>query len=212
MKMIYEPMTFITDMILGLVALYFGLKISDVYWRSFQIFHSNLSYTFYFLALSAILGGIFHGFGPHYSEVLRNLLWKGTVISIGISSLFFLLAALVLTTPLKTYLVVRWIPVFATLFYVVIIWKNPDFSNVIKFYLPAMVLIFTLMIYTYFFLGQSGAGNMIIGLMIMFLGAVAWKSGFSLHTHFNHNDIYHVIITVAIWYLYRGGLMLKDFS
>jgi hypothetical protein len=31
-------------------------------------------------------------------------------------------------------------------------------------------------------------------------------SGFALHRHFNHNDLYHVIQIVALWLLHLGGV------
>jgi hypothetical protein len=30
------------------------------------------------------------------------------------------------------------------------------------------------------------------------------------HEHFNHNDSFHVVQMVAIYLLYRGGLLLRD--
>jgi hypothetical protein len=35
--------------------------------------------------------------------------------------------------------------------------------------------------------------------------ALVQRSGFALHRHFNHNDLYHVVQMLGTWLLYRGG-------
>ena len=41
-------------------------------------------------------------------------------------------------------------------------------------------------------------------------GAMVQASGFRLHEHFNHNDLYHVIQMVALVLLYRGAKRLQS--
>ncbi|MND00634.1 hypothetical protein D3C83_193220 [compost metagenome] len=40
--------------------------------------------------------------------------------------------------------------------------------------------------------------------------ALVQASGFALHEHFNHNDLYHLIQVGAMFALYRGARRLTD--
>jgi hypothetical protein len=40
---------------------------------------------------------------------------------------------------------------------------------------------------------------------VSILAAAVQASGLTLHRHFNHNDLYHVIQLAALWLLYRGA-------
>jgi hypothetical protein len=43
------------------------------------------------------------------------------------------------------------------------------------------------------------------GVAVSFVGAGVQMSGFGLHEHFNHNDLYHVIQMVGLWLFWRGA-------
>ena len=51
---------------------------------------------------------------------------------------------------------------------------------------------------------------MLAGVALSVLAGVVQASGFKLHEHFNHNDLYHVIQTVAVLLLYQGAKRLKS--
>ena len=52
---------------------------------------------------------------------------------------------------------------------------------------------------------RRAARWMLAGVAVSAIAAVVQQSGWSLHEHFNHNDLYHVIQGVAIWLLYRSA-------
>ena len=41
------------------------------------------------------------------------------------------------------------------------------------------------------------------------LGAIVQQSGISLHRHFNHNDLYHVVQIIGLYLLYRGVRLMQ---
>ena len=47
-------------------------------------------------------------------------------------------------------------------------------------------------------------GWMLAGVAVSVMGALVQASGFALHAHFNHNDLYHVIQIGAMFLFYRG--------
>jgi hypothetical protein len=44
------------------------------------------------------------------------------------------------------------------------------------------------------------------------LAAAVQASGFALHRHFNHNDLYHVVQIAAMVLFYTGARRLRDRS
>jgi len=47
-------------------------------------------------------------------------------------------------------------------------------------------------------------GWMLAGVAVSFLAGAVQASGFALHEHFNHNDLYHVVQIVAMLLFYAG--------
>jgi Family of unknown function (DUF6962) len=47
------------------------------------------------------------------------------------------------------------------------------------------------------------------GLIVTLLGVAIEQSGWGLYTHFNHNDLYHVVQMAGLYCLYRGALILE---
>lgn len=208
---IHEPMTFFTDLILAGVALYCGVRISQVYWQAYHLFHFHLSWAFYLTAVAALLGGLFHGFGPEFPEIVRNLTWKTVMISTGLAATLLLLASFSLVVPHKTYLILRLISIVAIVVYVGVIWKKSDFDLVAFFFASILAFVLLMMIYVWWQTKNPGAAKVVAGLLVSLAGAVAWKSRLSVHPHFNHNDLYHVIQAIGLWLMFRGGLLLNDY-
>lgn len=48
------------------------------------------------------------------------------------------------------------------------------------------------------------------GILVSAIGLLIQQSGWSLHEHFNHNDIYHLVQMLGIFCLYRGAECLHD--
>ena len=47
-------------------------------------------------------------------------------------------------------------------------------------------------------------------IAVSVLAALVQHFGVSPHPRFNHNDLYHVIQIIALWLLYRGGLLMTS--
>ncbi|MCK5330151.1 MAG: hypothetical protein KAK01_01995 [Candidatus Marinimicrobia bacterium] len=210
--LIYEPMTVITDLILAGMTAWFAWELGAWYWERLMNVHWHFSRAFWMLTLGALLAAISHGIGPHLSPGLKDAIWKLTTISIGFASFFLLMSSFHHVFPYDSVRLLRWIPVILLAGYLVIIWRDPRFINVIRFYAPTMIFVLLVMIYSYFANNGSGSGWLIAGILVSFAAAGVQMSGFTLHKHFNHNDIYHVIQMVGMYLLYRGSLLLNDFG
>ena len=104
------------------------------------------------------------------------------------------------------------IVLFAIQFAVFAIWMvgHDDFSYVILEYLPAMVFVLVVSVWRWLGHGWRGGPWAVAGILTSFVAAGVQASGFALHRHFNHNDLYHVIQMLGFYLIYRAGDKLPE--
>ena len=208
---ITEPTTMITDYLLGLFTLILAVRLSKInegQENSIRLWSGALAAS----AIAAFLGGTSHGFALHFSDFATTAIWKATVYSIGLASFFMLSGALfaAVANPLR-----RWLLGLVFLkFLVYAVWmiSHDEFKYVIFDYAPAMLAVVLLQLYAYLKWEHKSAVWLISGVLISFAAAGIQMSGFNIHQHFNHNDLFHVIQIGANYLLYRGASLLKDQS
>ncbi|MDA2933750.1 hypothetical protein MYX82_05350 [Acidobacteria bacterium AH-259-D05] len=207
---ITEPVTMLTDYTLGLLCLGLGWKLFRLAARRRQTSLALWARAFFATALSAFLGGTVHGFALILSENLILGMWKATLYLTGIASFFMLSAVIVASFPPTLS---RWGLGLATLklaAYLVWMFNHQDFRFVVYDYGSAMLLILAFQLFA-FYKKLAGAVWIVTGIVLSFVAAAIQQSGFSLHTHFNHNDLFHVVQMGAFYLLYRGGEVLNDY-
>lgn len=207
---ITEPMTMITDYLLAVWTLILAGKL----YRGFRR-HGQRSVAFWgaallFTSLASLAGGSYHGFQRHLSGLQLLMLWKVAVYSIGLASLCFLSgSALAFASGLwrKVLLLAA-----GAQFLVYAVWMaaHNDFLYVIFDYAPALVAVLILALLSLQGSNQKAAQWLIGGIAGSFAAAGAQQSGFALHQHFNHNDLYHILQMGAVYLLYRGARELRD--
>jgi len=207
---ITEPMTLITDYLLAGLVFYFGLRLLAAWRRTGQQSVYWWAVGFHASALAALAGGTYHGFTSYLRGLPAFLLWKLTVIAVGVAALF-LFAGVVLAAisglPKKCLLILAGLKF---LLYAMWMTSHDDFRYVIYDYAPALFGILLLAIYASLARRERFAPWLIGGVLVSFAAAGIQASGLALHEHFNHNDLYHVVQMGAFWMLYRGGLLLRD--
>jgi hypothetical protein len=204
---ITEPVTVLTDYILAIETLILGWLLKRQADRDREIPIKFWAIAFFVIALAAITGGTCHGFAKHLSGSVYNFLWKITLYAVGASTLFMLSAAAHATltgTARRILIILAWVQFCA---FIILIARTSDFKYVIYDYVPAMILILALCVYRW---SSQFSPWMIAGIFVSFTAAGIQLSGFTVHKHFNHNDLYHVIQMVAMYLLYRGGRLLKS--
>ncbi len=174
-------------------------------WLAFRLFKSSLhqrskqlwSLAFGALALGAFLGGTWHGF------VQSDLLWKATVLSVGVAS-FGMVAgsAFAVFAGTARRLVIGFAAANLGI-YAIWMLKHDAFIYVVidSGIAFAIVALLHLMRFN---------GWMLAGVALSVAAALVQASGIALHQHFNHNDLYHVIQIAAMALLYRGARLLED--
>lgn len=209
--LIAEPTTTITDFVLGLEALWFGVLLMRSGGRGRRARH-YLGVALVMTGVGALTGGVSHGFAPWLEgTIVAVLLWKVTLLCIGLTSLFFLWSAAAAALSAGAGGWLRGAAIVQFAIYVGWILGHDAFIWAIADYVPAM-LVALLLFGREYGRGRAGAGWIVAGILITFAGAAVQASGFALHRHFNHNDLFHVIQMVAVYVFYRGGGLLDDLA
>ena len=73
----------------------------------------------------------------------------------------------------------------------------------------ALALFFTYQMYSD---GPLVGRWILAGSLVVFAGLWIQQSQWSIHKHFNHNDLCHILFMLGMYFLYRGGLLLRDQS
>ena len=207
---IYEPMTTITDVLIAIIALYYSRELTAIYLHQLLNVQYHWIWTFRMLALGAFLGAISHGIGPYLSPLIRDSIWKFTTYCIGIMSYFMVLTMLHHLFDYPVVLRLRWILIALIIIYLAIVTINDNFINVIRFYVPLLVIVVFGLLYTWLTVSADGTNIIILGILISFIAASVQQSRIVFHEYLNYNDIAHFIQMVAMWCFYRGSLVLKD--
>lgn len=162
-------------------------------------------------AAAALAGGTYHGFQLMLGASLAGALWKITVYAIGLGSALLFAGALLVrvTRPWRNGLLALALIKFVA--YAVWMASHDDFRFVIWAYVPDMLGALALQFWPRLEgSAQTGSGWIVAGIVSSFVAAAVQQMGVSLHAHFNHNDLYHVLQAGAFAMLYKGGRLMQD--
>ena len=207
---IAEPMTTFTDYLITVFATVFALGLIRQYRRSRLHAHWLWAMAFIFIGLAAMLGGTSHGFVGYLDDYALRLIWKGTVYCVGLSMIFAVAGSIEGSgLPGLHRKVLHSLNGVAFAVYTIWMASNSAFIYVIAYYVPAMSSVALIKLWAYYRTKLPAAPWFVAGVIVTLLGAVIQQSGFSLHIHFNNNDIYHVVQIAGLWLLYRGALLVQ---
>ena len=84
--------------------------------------------------------------------------------------------------------------------------SHPEYRYVVFDYAAAMIAVLALQAW----FPSSATPWIVAAILVSFAAGAIQVSGFSLHRHFNQNDLYHVVQMSAMVLFYRGGRRLQD--
>jgi hypothetical protein len=200
-----EPMTVLTDLVLAAAAIWGG---SRIYTASPSPVHLYFALSFFLIALGTLAGATIHAI-RHTSRVSWvPLLWRITGVAVGLSVMAMLAGTFYHLLPADYADILRWTVLGLSMVYAAFIWRDYRFRNVILFYCVSMAFVLGAMGLSYVSTGSPGAKLISIAILVSFGAAAVQRSGFKLARHFNHNDIYHVIQLIGLYFFYKGALLL----
>lgn len=207
---ISEPTTMVTDYLLAVLAGWLGWRLVTGGREAGEASRVLWGASLLAMALAAAAGGTAHGFAEHLGTVGGGWVWKLTTYSVGLAGAALLSAAVVARFGGAARLAGLALVVAKLAFYLAWMSVHDDFLFVILDYAPALLAVVLLMALPGRGAPLAGAGWAAAGVGVSFVAAAVQASGLSLHRHFNHNDLYHVIQLGGIYLLYRGGLLVRD--
>jgi Family of unknown function (DUF6962) len=207
-----EPITTITDYILGIEAAVFCTLLiasnrgqaSILYWAA----------GFAALAVSSIFGGTFHGFQPVLPATAYIRLQQLSAFTILTALILFVIAGIISAFTGSARILLFLV---AAIFVGLGLWwtlKNYGGNFAVRGSVTIIWIVFAilaaLLVRHYVTNGNTIGYFMYIGALIILIGAAIQQQALSLHEHFNENDLCHVLFIAGLYFLYRGGLLLRD--
>jgi hypothetical protein len=160
-------------------------------------------------SVSALLGGISHGFLPGAES-----LWRATLIAICVAALAAWVAAARLALPERAERIVTALAALAFLAQAAyILFVDQSFTAAIVSYVPAAL--FLLIAFALVYRSQRSlfllAG--IAGLALTFVAAAVQQTGIGLHPRFfDHNAFYHLLQALAFFLIFWTARALVESS
>lgn len=198
---ISEPMTMLTDWLMAACCFFWS-------WRLFALSGQNgQDSTWYWggaflgTALASLVGGARHGLANYLDPRARALLVQGVLFFLG-GATFCLINGVNAASLAGHRASLVWV-FNGLLFYTYLLFLTvmKDYRFEVMYYLLALGAAGAL---------QSHNETILVSVSVSGLGIILWLFKVSPHRNFNHNDLFHVIQCVALWFLYRGGLAFKD--
>jgi len=206
--MIAEPMTLLTDYVLAGVTGWLAWRL----WSLREAHTARLLWAIAFgaLALAAAAGGSHHGFAPMLSSPALAALWKATVLCVGIASFGMLCGSAIATITGNARRLLLALAAAKLAWYSFWMLAHDDFIFVIADSGTALAGVAALHLWNRYRHREGVSRWMLAAAVVSALAAAVQASGFSLHQHFNHNDLYHVIQIAAMALFYNGARLLQD--
>jgi hypothetical protein len=202
--MIAEPDVTLTDYGLAIEC---ALLAAFLYGTPTSAVRMRLYFVVFFCAVGvgALLGGTDHGFLLDKTTRLRAVVWKGTLVAIGVSALAAWQAGALLIAPTPA----RWIRAGAVVLfigYLFAVARSDAFLVAIVHYLPAVVFLFGVFGWHYV---RGRERHYLLGaaaLSLTLAAAGVQQARIGLHpVLFNHNALYHLIQAVALLLLFTAA-------
>jgi len=200
---IAEPMTVFTDyLISGQIIILSYFLLSNKHSSTSQIFWII---GFGFIGLGALFGGTSHGFKEYFSGRTNFIIWKLTTLSVGFGSFFTLLGSIgssIRNDAFRNFMLI--LSVVSLTVYVVRMRTHHEFIDLVIYYLPLMITILFIKLISWYNWDDPSSLPIIFAIGITLAGSIIQVLKIGLHEHFNHNDIFHLIQMVGIYFFYLG--------
>jgi len=157
-------------------------------------------------AIASLAGGTVHGFFLDDRTLGNAVLWRITLIAIGVTaaSAWAIGARVLFPVPTARRISIAAAAALAV-YCVVTLFITQEFRVAVIFYLPAVVFLLVALSVAYARARERAILPAVAGLGLMFIAAAVQQARIALHPrYFNHNALYHLIQAVALWLLFLG--------
>ena len=158
------------------------------------------------ISAAALLGGITHGFFPDAEGPAATVLWRTTLLAVGITSATAIAAGVqTVGTVRLARCVTRWVLAAFVAYAGVVLFLSRAYAVALVAYLPATLFLLAVFVTAqrqgrsrHAFAGAIGVGVLLAGSWIQ------WR-GISLPAlRLGHNTLYHIVAMIALLLIYRS--------
>ena len=164
-----------------------------------------------FVGLSALLGGIDHGFFETYGDTpIRNTIEHANWILIGLLTLWAFITTILQFMPERLQQPLFIVAGVQLAIYTVVSILIDNFLVVLINYAPIMLFLLVMN-----FVGLkdgSGSWAMIVGIILSFAASGLQAAGIDVFTPFDRNSLYHFGMMLAVVLFYQGGVKLRGMA
>jgi hypothetical protein len=205
-----EPTTLVSNWVLAAVALGLGVRLYRRGAGAEGLAGRLWAIAFLAGSTAALAGGVVHGFAASLTPIAHDVLWKVVLVGIGVASSLILAGTVVAT--LSSVWNRAWLTVAAGQLAVYLAFVSVSDDVRLAVWNGAVTILVVLAL----FLAAASDDSRRLGWILLALGLsaaglVAQRAGLAI-AFLNHNDVCHVIQTVALWPFYLAGLRLIDRS
>ncbi len=207
---ILEPVTAITDLMLGLFCIWFYRRLALPvkshpllrFWRLF----------FLSIGISTLLGTVAHGLRFYMNEPTFKAVWMLMNLTSIVSSYFLLLATIEIQFRNPEMIRrMQHISLLITLLLVSVTMYFNDF-NLIKIYAGLIILIALITHFSTYKKGIKGSGYITFGFTFSLSSIWVHTQQLSIDDYFNFKDISHVIMLISLYFIFMGAMLKTRLS
>lgn len=197
---VHEPVTLLTDCLLAVLSGWLAWRLHrqrPAGSAAAQWWVRTLGLT----ALSALVGGTYHGFAPNFPVIVANLWWIATLVVICLLSAAMSLSLLHEILPVDRHRQWSGLIIFKFAVFAGAAAVHPVFVvAIIDYGLSMLAWVVAAVV-----LRRPWSGRMLAGIGLSVLAALVQQMGWAPARHFNHNDLYHVVQALALMCFYAAG-------
>ena len=205
-----EPMTVATNAVLAALAFVFAVRLAFRSAGEGSAAGGFLAAAFLATGLAALIGAIAHGTDPAGGAARRASFWRGALYTTGFIGAASVASVAFFAARGSTRMVILAFAVIKLVVFVVRVARHPEFRVAAADYGGALAIVLVGAAYMAVRRRTPGMAWLIAGVLVSLVAGVVQARRLTLHRHFNHNDLYHVIQMAALYAFYRGGTSLVD--
>lgn len=205
---ITEPVTLLTDYLLAGVALWLGGRLAEASSRTGSWPLRLWAVAFAVGAASAAAGGTVHGFRPVLGPMARGFLWQSALLGSALAGAL-LVAALGFALLRGRGRVLALAALGAALVVELALVSSAGLTRHAVWGGAATIVLLLALALLLARHDRAPLAWLALGLLLAAAGLGVQAFRVSPHPYFNHNDLCHVLLTAALWPIYRAGLCLQ---
>jgi hypothetical protein len=202
---LHEPATFLTDVALAALSIGCAAALGRRARASGSDAVGWFAATLTAVGVAALAGAVAHGLGPEMPPRAADALWRATLYAGGLMGFCLIASSAAAALRGSARSAVCVAALVELIVFAAVVSAEPEFRWLIVDYGVAIAATAALHLLRLRRGDRPGAFWILAGLGVSVAAALAQRSGFALHRHFNHNDLYHVVQMLGTWLLYRGG-------